>query len=457
MNVILGFVLLVLLGYVGSHLSLFRSRLTFGLRYLFTAGTEFLIVGLVLGPHGIALLTNDSLKSLFPVISLGLGWIGFLIGVQFERGVAQRISRTLWSAGTTATLIAVSLLSLGLYACLPYLFIWLGEIGLLGLTLLQEDTMLIIGFILVMAAAGAVSTSSAMVLLVQETGLRSEFTKRVQLINEVRAPLAVFLMGLWYALYHVSSDPASTRYLENGLGAERTLLLSFEAPIMGPLGWLLISTLLGMALGWLLHYLTSERLQEKEMFLLLTGMVIISGGLSSYLHLSPLFVNLVMGVTLANLPNFARGRINNLLLKTEKPFFVIFMLLVGALWPWISPAVILFALIYVLLRAVVLYAVNFTIAKTHSMTSESPLLRSVAMLPMGGLSIALVVDYLLIRPGFFANFALSVILLAVLLNQLIGPPILALMMNASPQGQSTQQRVSAAKRKKEALRDAEVS
>ena len=199
--------------------------------------------------------------------------------------------------------------------------------------------------------------------------------------------------------------------------------------IMSGGSWLAVAIMLGVTLGWMLHYLTSERLPPNAMLVVLTGSVVLSSGLAASLHLSPLFVNWIMGVTLTNLPNFTRGRVSNLFVQMEKPFFVVFMILVGAMWPPITLGIVLLAALYCLAR---MLGLTLSMALGHRMIwrGQNPHFYrlGLAMLPQGGLAIALMLDYRLILPGVHSEAALSVVILAVLINQLIGPGLLAMVL-----------------------------
>ncbi|MDP8245073.1 MAG: hypothetical protein P9L94_13400 [Candidatus Hinthialibacter antarcticus] len=425
MNVVIGFVLIVLLGYAGSRLALFQKRFSLGLQYVFLAGTEFLFIGLMLGPGATRFLTEQTLHELSPVLSLCLGWIGLLVGLQFDRKILAPISLRAWQMALTVSSITFVVVFASLYFLIPLCYYAAGDMGLIGLAEMTQDQSVLIGVACLFGAAATVSTYSALALIQRDAPVRSRTSKLLQLLTDLRSPMAVAGMGLWYALFHASTEIQNA--ISNNTQSTRVI-----EPVMSGAGWVVVTLLLGLALGWMLHYLTSERLREKELLLLVAGSVILSGGLSSYMHLSPLFVNLVMGVTLANLPNFSLGRITKVLLTAEKPFFVIFMILVGAMWPPVTPVVLLLTGIYVAVRAVSLITSAWLGRLWWPQgPMRPPALLGLAMFPFGGLSIAMAVDFHLIRPGDLAETALGVIILAVLINQLIGPALMGRVIRSS--------------------------
>jgi len=50
-----------------------------------------------------------------------------------------------------------------------------------------------------------------------------------------------------------------------------------------------------------------------------------------FFSLSPLFVNMIAGVTAANLPG-SKDRVFMAVARQEKPFYIVFLILAGAVW-----------------------------------------------------------------------------------------------------------------------------
>lgn len=70
---------------------------------ILAGGALFVLAGIVLGP-GIDLLTRPVVDALAPVSALAIGWIGAVLGAQFEWRYVRRIPRSTWLlAGLSAT------------------------------------------------------------------------------------------------------------------------------------------------------------------------------------------------------------------------------------------------------------------------------------------------------------------------------------------------------------------
>jgi len=437
MNVILGFVLLLVIGIIGSHIKVLQKTFSIGMQYLFFGSTEFLFVGLILGPWVAGVITNEALEQLTPVLDLGLGWIGILIGLQFNRKTLRKISPSSWVMAMMISLITFLCLFAVLY---PLGMYFLPPLDYLGL----PDNILhkgILALSYLLAWVGTVSTYSAVATAMRDTRAKGQVTHMLQLLTELRAPIAIVFMGVWYAMMHVTQiwsnlppgDESIVRENFDSLLYNKPLMLPMIAePVMNGLFWFFTSILLGVSLGWMFHYLLRERMGETKLLLLTSGTVILSSGLAVYLHLSPLFINFVLGVTFANTPNFYRNRVTQQLIASEHPFFVVFLILVGAYWPPITPEILVLALAYIMVRVVGLY-LGVRACRLFAVQTNNALPGNLglAMLPQSGVAIALVVDFMLTHPGVLSKIALGVVILSVLINQVLGSSLLYFVLRKS--------------------------
>lgn len=434
MNVALGFIFLLFLGFTASRLALFRGRLSLGMQYIFFAGTEFLLVGLALGPQAANVLTQDVLQQLSPVLSLGLGWIGLFIGLQFDRRELIRIPPAIGWMGGIISGLTFAVIFLFLYGCIPII------LSVAGLPIPEEIRgdfyRAIAGLCFILGWIGTVSTSSALSLLNRNAGTRGGLSRAILLLTEVCPPIAIGAVGLWHGLNHhpLLRYSEVERWLADSLPPSVQTPVLIETifpitPVMSGVEWILLTVLLGIALGWMLHFLTHHRLGENEMLLLLTGAVIFSGGLAMLLRLSPLFVNLIVGITLSNLPSFKRGRIASWMLQTEKPFFVVFMIWVGAMWPPITPMVLGITFLYILMRMAGLWLSAWVAGRCFMPAgSRIPFRLGFTLISQGGVALAMAVDFTMIRPGVMADMALGIVILAILIQQLFSPTLLGAVL-----------------------------
>ena len=93
---------LLLLAYLGSNLVGGRAIRGFGL----PSGSEYLVLGFVLGPHVLDVLGRSLAHTFEPVVLVGTGWLSLVIAVGYVR-VADR-----WiSPGRAAASVALGLVT----------------------------------------------------------------------------------------------------------------------------------------------------------------------------------------------------------------------------------------------------------------------------------------------------------------------------------------------------------
>ena len=84
MKIFFALLLIIFLAFSGYHLTFRRIELPLFARKFYLTGTEYLFLGLLLGPQFFNLLDSQTLLGLEPLFALLLGWIGLIFGFQFE-------------------------------------------------------------------------------------------------------------------------------------------------------------------------------------------------------------------------------------------------------------------------------------------------------------------------------------------------------------------------------------
>ncbi|MFW6201488.1 MAG: cation:proton antiporter, partial [Gemmatimonadota bacterium] len=286
MNPLVGALVLILLGLLGARLSFAEARVPLGPRLLISSGTHFLFLGFLLGSHALALFPREVIDQLYPFLALGLGWIGFLFGLQLDRRHLRWFPRRyLAIALLQAALTFLLFLGFGLLA--------LGtEIGLehrVGL--------------LTAAATACISTPAAIALISRTFRMKGRVSRLLYFIASLDAIVGILALQLTYA-FHRGPVLAS----------------AFDATV--GLEWISIAALLGVIFGVLFLWLTRPRPSGEEIVLFLLGLVVFASGTALHLGLSPLFVSAVAGAVVANLSPL-RHDVYALLQTWEQPVYVI--------------------------------------------------------------------------------------------------------------------------------------
>jgi len=349
----------------------------------------YLALGLVLGDLGLGILDKQILANLEPVVDLALGWTGLLFGLQFSW---RRLKR--YPVGFPLTTLFQGLATM-LVLCAVMLPVFN---RLFPLTSRVE----IWGGLLVLASVGAISSPSSTALAARAgVPIRHGLARLAHYVSSIDPvlPLVVFSITVGYLRY--------------GTGSFRPAL-----------EWAAVSALIGLVLGLLFYSFARHRHGENELVFMIVAFTVFSGGVASYLGLSSLFVNAVIGFTLANRLEISE-RIFRVLAEREKPILIVFLVLVGASWEVTSTAaaggVMVLLAVYLAARVA---------GKLGAMAAVKPLfvhrldnggtLAGLALLGQGGMSLALVANYQLLFEGPVCTFVVTVALLAVVLGETFG-------------------------------------
>jgi Kef-type K+ transport system membrane component KefB len=184
--------------------------------------------------------------------------------------------------------------------------------------------------------------------------------------------------------------------------------------------WLALSLLVGGATGFLLHLLTRVRCSDEELLIFVLGMAVFSGGIALFFKLSPLFVNTIMGMVVANLPG-SKNRIFNLLARLEKPFYIVFLILAGAIWRPGSTWALPLAVLYLVLRSIGKVSGGYLAARAAPSDSRPPPTVGLGLISQGGIAIAIVMNYYQLSSAAVTDVVVTTVLIAVILNELASP------------------------------------
>ncbi len=386
MKVLLALILLLLLGLGAAS----RRRLRLpGSRALTLVGAEFLLLGWALGEQGLGFLDAALLGDLEPLVILGLGWIGLLVGLQFEAALLRRVPLGFYGAGLGQGLITMALLYLPLQALLAQLFgPGPGSSGA--------------AFFL--AAAGADSSQHLLTLALRERrGVAPASAPLFRFCAEIDTLIPLLALPMLAGLLHARAwlgTPAA------GAG-----------PALRGLG---LAALLGLVLGLLLTLLLKGTRRPAHHLLVLLGFLALSGGLAQVLGQPPLFVNFVAGVVTVNLLGH-RADTWRLAAASERPFYTIFLLLVGAGWHLGSRWALLVAVAFFVLRvAAKVLALAFA-GRLAWRRSRLPLGAGLALSGQSGVSVAMVASLQSLERSTLADASMSILLIGFLLSALIAP------------------------------------
>jgi hypothetical protein len=384
--------LLILLALVGARFSFSPAQVPPGPRLVFRTGTHFLLLGFLLGPHVLNFLTQEAVRQLFPLLGIGLGWIGFLFGLQLDR------------RNLTGFPLAFHLLALGQAFFVFFLFLGLGWTGVL-VSGASDRVMLLM--VMGAAATACISTPAGIALISTNYLVRGRVRDLLFFVASLDALVGIAALQFVYALF----PPGD---------------LGVGLPTLSRLAWILAAVGLGVICGILFLWLTRPRPGREEMVLFLLGIAAFASGAALQLQLSPLFVSVVMGAVVANASPDPQ-RVFRVLQNWEKPIYVVFLLLAGALLEFSTLWVLALALGYALIRGLGKVAGNLVMLRILPFDFRAPRRFGLGLIPQGGISLAMAISGVLTYTGLglggldAADLLFAVVVLGVLLSELTGP------------------------------------
>jgi len=380
-------IILIAIGYLGGKLVFSKEKLPKIIRDFFLTGWEFILVGVALGPIGLDFISATRLEQLNPFIALGLGWTGLIFGTQLRRDDLLKvdpaiISLTLFQAAFVGS--ALFALFFTVLSFHPW-FAW------------SE----VITASCVIAAAGAVSSPTALSLMASEIPVTMKSAARtLMIVSTLDVAPILLVIGFLFCFF-----PAT----EFGV----------FSPWHGVL-YTFYSIVMALALALMFRFFGREKLSYEEDLTVFIGFLIFVAGIAFYLGLSPLFLSLLTGIVLGNILK-PDDRVFTMMYATEKPFYVIMLLLTGILISETSLPVFIAAIVIVAVRLwLKVFSVNKAV-KYLGIQNIATKEAGLGLTAQGALSIAIGLNYTLVYPGKEAQVAFTIIIIATVINEIIAP------------------------------------
>lgn len=341
--------------------------------------TGYVLVGMALGAGGLKLLDDTLLAQSAIFVDIAIGLVLFELGRRLDMGW---LARDPWLA---ATGVAESLLVFG---CIYF-----------ALTLLDVRPL----YAAVAAALGVATSPAVMMLMVQETRAEGQVTERALHLT---------------AINNVAAFTGATMLISN---IHHEYEAGWMVAALHPVYLLCGAMLLGYVASWLTLLLARALGKFPDrLYVVMLGMVIATVGAARMLELSVLLSLLAFGVLVRYLDNnhdldaVELGRVGQL-------FYVVLFVVSGARLA--LPALLAggaVALVFVAARFAGKAIAVMSLTYLSGARAGSAGLITLALMPMSGVPLAMVLGTAELYPDFGANLA-AVMLAAVLILELIGP------------------------------------
>ena len=390
MKIFFALFIVMFLAFSGYHLTFRKIKLPLFARRFYLTGTEFLFLGLILGPEFLDLLDEATCRGLAPLSALLLGWIGLLFGFQFEIPQMRRIPveymrSAFLEGGLTGGLVmggVVFLAPLVIHpvAMLSGAFLWTMGLGL--------------------AAAAVCTAQTGLALLAPEfISGRSKTVQLLTTISIIDGLIAMLLLAGAYGFGGVNGETGKT-------------LALFRGPLFGMFAC--------VCLFVLYRLMMMRRCEDSELILIVVGMAILSSGTASLLGFSPLITNFMLGIGLVNLSR-EKERIFKLLMNIEKPVYLILLVFLGVAWQIDTPWVFLWGGILCVVRLLGKWLGGRLMTRWLPRPHRAQQGIGFGLMDSGGLPLAILFDLQQRFSHSITTRVVSIGLLMVLYNDLLSP------------------------------------
>ncbi|MFW5975523.1 MAG: hypothetical protein ACOCP6_02060 [Desulfosalsimonas sp.] len=393
MKIFLAFFLVILAAFGGYHLSFRSVAGRRRLAWLHLTGLEFLVLGLLLGPGFFNVLDESTARSLEPLTALALGWIGLLLGFQFEVFQLRKFPPAFFLAMLVESTFTVLLSFCFFYFFLPLFFP------------LPANLQVVLP--LVLAATAACTSQSGLALMFQGRGGRP--TAGVRLVRYMASldglvPMAVLVFIFFARTREISVTPFQILFL-------------------------LAAALAGIFIIYM--FFLAQRRDADELALVIIGMTVVTSGTAAIAGFSPLLANFFMGVCLVNL-TMEKEKIFHLLASIEKPVYLVLLIFLGASWHlpdfWIAVP----ALAYFIVRLAGKIAGGMSAVRLlPALRRGFPGLLGLGLVEQGGLAVAILFDFQQRFSGPEVSYVVGFALAAIVFAQLAGPYCAVLVLKRS--------------------------
>ncbi len=384
-NVILALGLIVVLGFFGG-LALEKLK--------FPRITGYIVIGVLLSPSLLNVISTETIGELGVINDIALGLIAYLIGGSLHLESVRKVGKSIAAILPFEALGALFLVTL--------ILALLGRLIIPGGTFWQ--TYFPMAFII-----GAVSCATAPAATM---AIISEYKAKGPLTTTL---LAVVALDDAIAVVAFSVALGICQPLVNGLDASAYQILAV------PLLYILESMAIGAVFAIALMYMAKLVKTRCLLLVVVFGMIMLCAGVTSYLGVSAILANMVVGFIVVN--KTRRQDMFTVVEGIEDVIYAMFFVLAGLHFDLsVMKVAGILALLIVLARCVGKYTGVRAGARISHAPDVIKKYLGFALLPKAGVTIGLILLASLEFPTF-GTLMLNAVLASTIINELIAPPL----------------------------------
>ena len=370
---------LIWLGYMGARVA--------G-RFNLPSVTGFLLVGIVLGPYGLGLLSLELLEKIGFVNTLALGLIVFLIG---EELTGKMLSRHHWSFWIIAIASAVLPAILVAYA----------------MGVLSPEQAALAWVLAAIAMSGAPATLMSVIAETKAKGRSCDMLLGSAAFSDIATVVAYASVGPLLLLR------------EGDIGSVALAGAQEFRELVGGVA-------LGIAVGLVLAFLLRRTKEQGEILAIGSVHVLLVVAAAHLLGVSTLLAPLAMGVTVAVMEERIgnRQRCFSAMRTVEYPVYIIFFTLAGAELDFkliFAGGVLVLMLAYIVARSAGKFLAGFGGSLLSGITARQATWFGLGSLPQAGVAVGLALSASIDYPEVGSTVT-AVVLASIVIFELLGPP-----------------------------------
>jgi Kef-type K+ transport system membrane component KefB len=293
-RIVLGLVAILGFAYVAGSPRLQAWQHRLGVTQLIAAGLPFVVLGAVARHPSVGVLTEPVMAEIRPFVPFGLGWIGFALGARFDLRQLVAVPREIVAAAFASAAVPFATIAAGSAV------LFLLREGYDGAAFVRSAVLLATAGVIGIGARGRADSAGG-----------ESMTYAVQL-QELAAIVGLFVLA---AVFRPEDN-----------------LVGWRLP---GIAWGFLTLGMGAALGIAVYVVLAIHRDSSEIILLMLGFISLIAGLASFLRLSPITVGFLAGALAFNLSSEWSTEVRGLLERLERPVYLVFLVVAGALWrPW---------------------------------------------------------------------------------------------------------------------------
>ena len=374
MDIIIKLGILVVAGIIGGRLANLLKL---------PSVSGYIIAGLLVGPSILNLVQSTEVVHLELINEMALGAIAFSIGSEFLFKEIIKVGKNIMIITLAEAFGAIILVFLVIYFIFGQSF----------------------AFSILIASMAASTAPAGVIMVIRELKAKGPLVKTLMPIVAIDDAIGIIVFGVALAIAKIST------------GVDK---VSGFQMVSGPILEIVGSLLLGFMFGVILSYVAKKAKNKDELLMMVVGFILLSSGMASYLKLSPLLTNMMMGAALVNFMKNSK-RVFDLVGDFTPPIYLLFFTVAGA------------SLELKVLTTVGAIGIGFLLARTLGKSIGSAIgakhvnadpnivkYLGLCLLPQGGVAIGL---SMIVRNELpqFSSQIVAIILFSVLVFEVIGP------------------------------------